>query len=283
MDFLYFLGRLHVLALHLPIGIIYAAVLLEFLARRPRFSHLANAANYLWAMAAITAIITVIFGLLHALEGGFTGPSFERHRILGVLIALFASGLWLFRIFSLKVYLRLQPFTGTLMLLLVAWAGHYGGNMTHGTTYLVQYAPAPLQRLAGIEVRGKVNSLQEADVFLDLIQPMLELRCGSCHWQDTRKGELSFHTYELTMLGGEEYPAFVPGDLQQSEAYYRVTLPSASEDFMPDEGKTPLTSDQIKIMAWWIEAGALGSGSIGDMDLPADIKALVEAQLGLIK
>ena len=164
MDFIYFLGRFHVLALHLPIGIIYAVVLLEFLARKPRFAGLAAAANYLWGAAAVTAVITVAMGLMHASEGGFTGESLERHRIYGIVVALASIALWIFRVKSLDTYRTLQPVTGIIMVVLVAMTGHYGGNMTHGSTYLVEYAPAPLKRLAGMEVREKASSATDAEV-----------------------------------------------------------------------------------------------------------------------
>lgn len=281
MDFIYFLGRLHVLALHLPIGIIYVVVLLEFLARKPRFAALGSAATFLWGAASITAIITVVFGLMHATEGGFTGESFERHRLLGILIAVGATAMWAFRAKALPAYLKLQPVTGVAALLLVAITGHYGGNMTHGSTYLVEYAPAPLKRLAGMEVREKASSAAEADVFADVVHPMLEERCGSCHGTDTRKGSLSFATYDLTMAGGEMFPAVVPGDLQQSEAYARVMLPKDNPDYMPKEDKTPLTPEQIRILAWWIEAGAPGSGAVASLNPPEDIAALISGELGL--
>ena len=40
MDFVYFLGRFHVLVLHLPIGMIVALFVLEFLSRKERFRYL---------------------------------------------------------------------------------------------------------------------------------------------------------------------------------------------------------------------------------------------------
>ena len=49
-EFGFFLGRFHVLALHLPIGIVIAAVVLDWLARRPRYAALANAAPLLWGL-----------------------------------------------------------------------------------------------------------------------------------------------------------------------------------------------------------------------------------------
>lgn len=281
MDFIYFLGRFHVLALHLPIGIIYVVVLLEFLARKPRFAALASAATFLWGAAAITSILTVAFGLMHASEGGFSGESFERHRLLGILIAIGSTAMWIYRAKALNSYRKWQPATGVIALLLVAITGHYGGNMTHGTTYLVEYAPAPLKRLAGLEVREQASSAMTADVFADVIHPMLDQRCASCHGTDTRKGRLSVATYDLLMEGGEMYPAVVPNDLKQSELYARITLPQTSDDFMPKEGKTPLTADQVKIIGWWIEAGAPGSGAVESLNPPADIAALISTQLGL--
>ena len=281
MDFIYFLGRLHVLALHLPIGILYIVILMEFLARMPRFAALRSTATFLWGAAAVTAIITVVMGLMHASEGGFTGESLQRHRFLGILIAVASTAIWVFRARGFNAYQKLQPVTGVFMLLLVALTGHYGGNMTHGSTYLVEYAPAVLKRLTGEEVREKASSAAEADVFVDVVQPMLELRCGSCHGEDTRKGSLSFATYELLMEGGEMFPAVVPKDLMQSELYARVMLPATSDDYMPKEGKTPLSADQIAIIKWWIEAGAPGMGAVGTLNPPADVAALISKELGL--
>ena len=57
-DFVFFLGRFHVLALHLPIGIVIAAVVLDWLARRPRYATLAQASPFLWGAAALSAVFT---------------------------------------------------------------------------------------------------------------------------------------------------------------------------------------------------------------------------------
>ena len=46
MDAVYFLGRFHVLALHLPIGIIVALFVLEWLARRDKYRYLAAASPF---------------------------------------------------------------------------------------------------------------------------------------------------------------------------------------------------------------------------------------------
>jgi uncharacterized membrane protein len=279
VHWLFFFGRFHVLLVHLPIGIIYVTVALELLARRPRFASLANAAPFLWACAAVTAVITVLLGLAHSTEGGFNPQTLARHRALGISVALLAVGLWALRTQRPRLYQSSQLFTGPLALILVAVTGHYGGDMTHGSGYLFAYAPAPLQRLAGMQVKARPVSVANADVFADVVHPMLMLRCSSCHGDSTRKGGLSFTTYASILKGGEDFPAVVPGDLTQSEMYYRITQPKTSKDFMPRDNKTPLTPDQVQIIGWWIKSGAPGKGTVASLKPPAPILKLIGQQL----
>src|SRR5688572_6730925 len=93
-DFVFFLGRFHVLALHLPIGIVIAAVALDWIARRPRHAALAQASPFLWGAAAISAVFSAVLGYLHFAEGGFTGPSAEAHRLWGTITAVAALDAW---------------------------------------------------------------------------------------------------------------------------------------------------------------------------------------------
>jgi hypothetical protein len=59
------------------------------------------------------------------------------------------------------------------------------------------------------------------------------------------------------MAGGESgKPGIVPGDTSQSGAYLRVILPPGHSDRMPPEGKTPMTADEIALLAHWIQTGA---------------------------
>ena len=137
----FFLGRFHVLALHLPIGIVIAAVALDWLARRPRYAALAAAAPFFWGAAAVSAVVTAALGLLHFGEGGFTGPSAEAHRFWGIVTAVAAVVAWWLASRAAGRAGALRLGAGLAMLALVAITGHYGGNLTHGTTYLFGRAP----------------------------------------------------------------------------------------------------------------------------------------------
>jgi uncharacterized membrane protein len=127
LSFVHFLGRFHVVVLHLPVGILCVAVLVDFLSRRPKFAALGSASTLLWGATALTAIATVALGLAHFSEGGFSGPDLERHRALGISVAILATLLWLWRLRSTGSFMRWQPFTGVVALVLVSLYGKYGG------------------------------------------------------------------------------------------------------------------------------------------------------------
>ena len=91
MDFVYFLGRLHVVVLHLPLGIIVAVFVLEWLARKEQYRYLAAASPFLWGATAISALVTVLFGYMHFAEGGFDGPSGSQHRTFGTIFAVLVT------------------------------------------------------------------------------------------------------------------------------------------------------------------------------------------------
>ncbi|HEX7238185.1 MAG TPA: DUF2231 domain-containing protein, partial [Gammaproteobacteria bacterium] len=170
-DFVFFVGRFHVLALHLPIGIVIAAVVLDWIARRPRYSALAQASPFLWGAAAISAVFTAALGYMHFAEGGFTGASADAHRFWGTLTAVAALGSWWLAASGRGApagALRLAD--GIVMLALVSITGHYGGNLTHGTEFLEEYAPQFLRSLLGAEARRPAPaSVAAADPYLDVV------------------------------------------------------------------------------------------------------------------
>jgi uncharacterized membrane protein len=282
-DFAFFLGRFHVLALHLPVGIVIAAVALDWIARRPGRTALASASAFLWGAAAVTAVATAVLGLLHFAEGGITGPSAEAHRVYGIVTALVCVATWWLSARSKGAAAGAPRLAaGVAVLALVSVTGHYGGNLTHGSTYLVEYAPTFLRSLLGAgERRARVASVAAADPYLDVVQPLLERRCGTCHNDEKRNGGFSVSTYDFTLVGGDTGRAVVPGDLTASELYYRVTLPPDDEAFMPAEGKTPLTAAQTEILRWWIESGAPRGTPVDALGPPPAVAALLATELGL--
>jgi uncharacterized membrane protein len=160
-DFIYFLGRFHVLVLHLPIGIILAAVALDWIARKARFSGLAAVSPFLWGLAALSAIATAALGYMHFAEGKFSGDSATAHRFFGTCVAVFTVVVWWLSKRP-ELYKRVNIATGIAALALVAITGHFGGNLTHGSSFLWQYAPGPLHSLGAIEESRASESTAKA-------------------------------------------------------------------------------------------------------------------------
>jgi hypothetical protein len=52
---------------------------------------------------------------------------------------------------------------------------------------------------------------------------------------------------------------------------------------MPAEGNTPLTVAQVRIIEWWVRAGAPTGTTIGALGAPLDpeTEALISSELGL--
>jgi uncharacterized membrane protein/mono/diheme cytochrome c family protein len=284
MNLIYFLGRFHVLALHIPIGIIIAVFVLELLIRREKYRHLEPAAAFLWIAAAASAILTVILGYMHFAEGAFVGPSAAQHRTFGTALAIIITVVAVLRASRFSTNYKPVFFPAAiLMVLLASITGHYGGNLTHGSTYLVEYAPQPLRSLAGLAPRRTIESYAAIDPYLDLIAPMFESRCSSCHNEDKRESDLVLTSYEGLMRGGENGTVVVAGRPDFSELYNRITLPSDDESFMPAEGKTPLTEAQVAIIEWWIAARLPTETTLDQVELPpdAEVEALIRTEVGL--
>lgn len=284
MEFVYFLGRFHVLVLHLPLGILCVAILLEVLARWSRFAFLRPALSTVWLAGAISAVGAAVLGYMHATEPGIEGGGVEAHRISGTLLAVAACVVWAIRAGAIRVYDRIWAGAAVVIFGLMMVTGHLGGNLTHGEVYLVQYAPKPIRQLAGLRdvaPRAKVTDLAKADVYLDVVAPALQQRCASCHNDSKKSGGLSVSSYENLIKGGKEGPVIAAGDPAKSDLFRRISLPSGHADYMPKDGKTPLSPDQVQAVGWWIAQGAPKAALISSLKLADADRPVLQRVLGL--
>ena len=281
-DFLLFLGRFHVLVLHLPIGMVLLTAIVHWLSRDARNIDMQKVLPVLWGCTALSALVTVALGLLHFGEGGFSWPSANAHRLWGIGFALAAQLVWFLSVFNVVQYRRWGGLLCIILLVAVTITGHYGGNLTHGPTYLVEYAPQTIRNMAGLEARrSPVTDPGQADPWHDVVGPMLHSRCGSCHNPDKQRGQLDLSSLDSLLLGGESGAVVLSGNAEGSDLYKRVTLPENHENFMPAEGKTPLTIDQVQILGWWINAGLPTDISVSALSIDEETAALLSVELGL--
>ncbi len=272
-DWLQFVGRFHPLAVHLPIGLIVLVPVLEIAgAFRPP---LREAAGFVLALAVVACIGTLILGYLLAYGSGDTGTTVTRHMwggialAIGLLLCLLARPSW-----SAGEVPRIYPAVVACVLFTLLWTAHQGGSLTHGSTYLTQYMPAPLKRWA---LLGAVNAaVPNADSFYaKRIHPILDANCVGCHGASKTEGGLRLDTYDMLMKGGKDGPVLLPRRAENSLLIQRVTLPANNQHFMPAEGRPPLKPDQITSIRAWIEQGASpDANTVAGVSMPVEVKEL---------
>lgn len=264
------------------------AFLLELLSRIERFHEYRPAVGLALFLGAASALVAVVLGLMLAEGGGYGEELLGLHKWLGIATVVLAIGAFLlYRRRSKQENPTLDKAyvsTLSLMVLVLMGAGHYGGSLTHGSDYLTQYMPNPLRKLAGMpEKESKeiklITNLEEAVVYEDIIHPIMDSRCVSCHNPDKKKGELMMHTADALLAGGENGDIFVPGDPETSEMLIRVHLPEEDEHHMPPDGKSQLTDDQITLLTWWIDQGASFDKTVAQIEVNEETQLVLNTLL----
>jgi len=267
--FLHFIARFHVLIVHLPIGVIFLAVAMEFLGYFTAFSHLRQSIPFvLWLGFLGSVGATVVGYLLMTLEE-FSGRAMDLHLYFGlsvVVLVLFAL------VFAIKGNRLLSGLGTAAAAFATAASGHFGGAMVHEPEYLTEFAPAALKPALMIGLGGPgeepVNGGESPEVapekpigeflvYADFVVPILEKSCTECHNENKIKGKLRLDTRELILAGaeGSDFPTVVPGNAEESEMIVRVLLPSDDEEVMPPKGD-PLKPAEIEMLKLWIQSGA---------------------------
>lgn len=266
-DLVLFIGRFHPLLVHLPIGVLALLGTLEVLAKWPRFSTAAQNRGLMLGFAAAGSVAAALCGWLLSQSGDYDAELLRWHMWSGFSLAaaclatLLASFTKRVRIYQLCLVL-------TLALLIVA--GHLGASITHGREFLTRYAPGPLRWLRGASAGGAAgpavptNPMQRR-VFADVVQPILQQRCWACHSAEKQKSNLRLDSLEAMLKGGKNGPALVAGKASESPMIERVLLPPDDDDHMPPAGKPQLTETEIRLLGWWVNAGAPTNSLVGEV------------------
>ena len=254
-------GRMHPLILHFPIVLLILAVLLELLRYNPKFTNeplYQKFSNLVWLWAAIFASITVIMGLFLSNEAGYEGATLQLHKWLGVGIAFMATAInWIRnkKWYSLKV-LRISA--GLLLACLIV-GGDYGANLTHGDNFLLAPVWHPEKEKVAID---------KALVFNDLIEPIFQAKCTSCHNSNKSKGGLVLVDEKSVLKGGKTGKLFVAGQPQLSLLLKRIHEPEQEKKHMPPIGKPQLSSQEMLLLYFWVKENTGFNKKI--VDLPAN-------------
>ncbi|MGV3661311.1 MAG: c-type cytochrome domain-containing protein [Prosthecobacter sp.] len=141
-----FVGRFHPILLHLPIGALIFLVVLEFasITRRGEMKF-GPAALLALFVGAAGSVVAVLAGIMLSREGGYAGGNFSLHQTMGIIGT---AGVLLSLVVRLTAmgqrnWELLQAYKALFFVSfgIMSLGAHFGGNLSHGSTFLVKHAP----------------------------------------------------------------------------------------------------------------------------------------------
>ena len=253
-------GRLHPMILHFPIVLIVAyAIYLWF---KP-----AVFADELLLVAAFAAVITALAGVFLSRQGSYEGAAMKWHKWLGALTAIVLLALYLIKP---ALYPRMPPkkWLAIVPLATVILAGHFGGDLSHGSGYV----------LAPLKSATRAPSLEEARVYDDLVLPIIDTRCMQCHNAGTSKGGLNMEEPQAFAKGGWDGKPWDTTAEGFGLLLARIHLPPDDRRHMPPADKTQLTDLEQRILYAWIRDGAPFDRKVSDLEPTDTLKFLATRQ-----
>ena len=312
-----FFGRFHPVAVHLPVGVLFLAALMDVLAiRRGALAEAVKPAiTFTMGIGAFGAVIAVIFGVLLSREGGYDSATFKAHQVLGIATAVLAIASFVFKLITDACgrFAFLHRFVMVSTLGVMSVGAHLGGNMVHGSNYLLEHAPA-LARDNVKKTEGMLLALfgapepetpasepdssgstqtgavgadnSTATVYAALIAPLMESKCNSCHNGEKSKGDLRLDTHEFILKGGENGDNVVAGQPEKSLLITRMLIPvdnDPDEEHMPPAEKPQPSKEEIALVSWWVKKGAGKDLTIAQASFPDELRPVVSALLAKSK
>lgn len=265
-DLLGFLGRLHPLLVHLPIGFITFLAVIEAAVYWVPFKEAVKARRLLLFVSVISAIVTAGCGWILSRSGGYAEETLVWHKWLGMaLVPVLVVLQVLLRRGNLVAY-RLG--LGLSMVLLI-FVGEYGNILVRGEGYLFRKDPVSATGgAAGLVAEHGVRKDSEPTAFASLIQPIFNDYCIHCHGAEKSKAKLRLDTAENLFKGSESGPVVQPGSIAQSLLIKRLHLPLDDDDHMPPSGKKQPGAQEIALLEWWINVGAPVDKTVNDLRMP---------------
>jgi uncharacterized membrane protein len=268
-DWLQLVGRTHPLLLHFPIVLLLLGLIFYWIPGIRDKKEIREIGDLSFLAGINFAGLTVVAGLILAQEE-YEGDALFWHQWVGIGIFVLSILIYFLRDKSFQL---LKPLT----LILVAGifiTGHLGANLTHGEDFLL----APIK---SDEV--ELVAMSEAEIFRDMVQPILEAKCQSCHKEGKIKGELRMDHLESLKKGGKSGPFVVASDFENSLLIQRINLPEEDKKHMPPKNKPQLTDEEIEILMEWVASGASFEQKVEEADPKSELFQLASLKFNSAK
>ncbi len=243
------LGRMHPLLLHFPIVLLVLYIFWVLFIEKKNTTNEAfkNFCNWLLLSSAFTAALTALIGLLLSKEDGYDATALQWHKWSGVVVAIITL-LWYMYREQIKNINWLKSVVAVIGLAVIIFTGHQGAEISHGQNFLL----APVMP----EQQQQKVLMENAMIYANMVQPILQAKCYSCHNTKKAKGQLVMETEELLLKGGKNGKLWDSTAADYGLLLSRLHLPIDAKRHMPPSGKPQLTEQETQILYSWIKSGA---------------------------
>ena len=159
------LGRFHPLIVHLPVGMLVLAFILEIVSRKKRLNYLKKAIPFVLQITIASALLAWLTGWIMPKEGAFDEQLVRWHFWSSLAMTVTTILVYLTSGIKSKYHKFYFPLF-VLSMILLGVTGHYGGSLTHGEDHLT----APF----GQEKPVKADHVNSLLIYQDIIQPILK-------------------------------------------------------------------------------------------------------------
>jgi len=255
IELLDFLGSLHPLIVHLPIGIVLLTIAIDVFMRNKNNS-VQRVITMGWFFSFFSGLLAALFGWFLGDNGYYFESQIDIHKWSGIAFVSICFIIWLLRYINFRFTKSFNRSVNLTSIILLTITGHFGGEMTHGQNYLFENLPYTQKKISVTTLSETKRSNNDSlFVYEDLIHPVLEEKCIACHNQNLASGGLNMSSVENMIKGGNSGEGIKNGNPFKSLIYKRVSFPHDHPKFMPPTG-VPLSYDQIATLEWWIDNGA---------------------------
>ena len=262
-----FIGHFHPVLVHLPIGFLLIGLLLQWLSSKEKYHISKEVIKVVILFGMLAAIISCITGYLLSLSGDYEGSLKDWHMWMGIVVA--AISILIYAKINYGQFDKLYKILSVGLLLFIIITGHLGGSLTHGSNYLTASWTTSPDSI--VVPRKIIPNIQEAGVYADVIQPLLQTKCYSCHGEKKQKNGLRLDAPQWITKGSKN--GSVIKDIEgESELTKRISLPREDEDHMPPKQKPQLNEQEIALIHWWVEQGADFNKKVKELKQPAMLK-----------
>lgn len=266
-----FLGHLHPVFVHLPIGFLILAYLLQYFFKIKEVK--SKLIDFVLLLGVASSLFAAFLGWMLSLSGGYEEKLLNWHRWTAILVCVFSIFLLAYKWLKKDGYTTiLYHFMFQLMILTLVLAGHFGGEMTHGEGYLFSFESSNKNVINNKSVILKPADTSSLAIYAGLVEPVLSKKCMQCHNEKKKKGDFQMHNFEALMKGGKNGKEIIPGDLDHSELIKRIMLNKEDDKHMPPKGKTQFTNNEIDLLNWWVLHGVSNSQKINEVATNDTIK-----------